>query len=487
MNRKDHMAMGNRVRALADGADGVFGPDSTIVSRVLLIELGGAADDVLVPLAGSGTMPNVGRLIESAALVRLRHAGPLSASAAWATLQSGCGPDVHGLLDDQYVDHHRQRIVSAHSSPRRCPTLGEVVTAADREAPAVRVVDVASAEAIWTRKPSDFAELSHGIALTEAALRGAVADARRVDQSTDWRLLQVRFAVLDSLLQRLWRLLGIGQRPGGGRRWVAKTRQAFRTLDDCLGELIELAEQRGAAVVVVSPFGFGPFREEITLSELLRRRDLLHLAQGAARIGYRLSRMSRKLRRWFVEEKEFTVGSLIPVDWRRSRAVTLHGRSAALVYLNTPERFGTRVLLTRRQRQQAAADVTAAFCEVRHPVTGEPLFDEVYLTEERFGCDPLARCLPEVVAVPSAGFQMRHRLDRNRHLMRTDCSLAATRTGEGLLMVRAAGVVLGQPRTMESSDVAKTILGMLGLFTPPPPDCAARRASRSRLRRCHPA
>ncbi len=203
MNRKGRMTMRERERVFVDSAANVFSPTSITAARVLLIELGGAAYDVLLPLAGLDIMPNVGRLIESAALVRLRCAGPLSASAVWATLQSGGGPDVHGLLDDHYLDHHRQRIVPAHTDPLRCPTLAEVVTAADREAPAVRLADVPSAAAIWKHKPSDFAELSRGIARTETALRGAVADARRVDRSTDWRLLQVRFAVLDPLLHRL--------------------------------------------------------------------------------------------------------------------------------------------------------------------------------------------------------------------------------------------------------------------------------------------
>ena len=124
------------------------------------------------------------------------------------------------------------------------------------------------------------------------------------------------------------------------------------------------------------------------------------------------------------------------------------------------------MLTTRRQYEQAAADVTAALCEARHPVTDEPLFDEVYLTEERFGCDPLARFWPEVVGIPAVGFLTRHRLDRNRQLLRADSSLAAARSGEGLLMIRAPEVVLGRPCTAELADVAPTVLALLGLNPP---------------------
>lgn len=446
------------------------------VSRVLLVELGGATYDVLVPLAESGTMPHLARLLRSAALARLRSRGPGNESVSWATLESGGGPGVHGVLDDCYLDHRRRWLLPGHVRPLPCRTLADLVTAAfpsvghgdtpgnGRETGAVQLCDVPAIAGIWQQRPSSFAALSRGIARTEAALRGVTADAARIDQSRPWRLLRVRFRVLDSLLHRLWHMLGIGSGPGGNRQWVAKTREAFRTLDDCLGELMGLAQRRDAAVVLVSPYGFGPFREKITLSELLRRRDLLQVARGSARLGYRLSRLAWKIRQKIVPQPACqAVGGLLAVDLRRTRAVTLHGQSAALVYLNTPERFGTRVLTSGRQREQTIAELLAAFGEARHPVTDEPLFEEVYLTAARFDCNPLARFWPELVAIPASGFYTRHRLDRNRHLMRTDCSLTAGRTGEGLLMVRAPQVVLGEPCIAELADVAPTVLALLGL------------------------
>ena len=446
------------------------------VSRVLLVALGGATYDVLVPLAGTGTMPNLGRLLGSAGLARLRFSGPVSESVAWATLESGGGPGVHGMLDDSFFDHRRGRLLPGHTRPLPCRTLGDLVTAGfpsvghrdappnGREAAAVQLADVPQSARIWKQRPCTFGELSRGIARTEAAIRNVAAAAGRIDRSSQWRLLEVRFAVLDSLLHRLWHMLGIGRGSGGSRQWVAKTREAFRTLDDCLGELLELAGRRRAAVVLVSPYGFGPFREKITLSELLRRRDLLEAARGTARLGYRLSCLAWKARQKLASMPLCQpVSGLLAADLRRTRAVTLHGHSAALVYLNTPQRFGTGVLSSGRQREQAIAELLAAFGEARHPVTDEPLFEEVYLTAARFDCNPFARFWPELVAIPAAGFYTRHRLARNRHLMRTDCSLTAARTGEGLLMVHAPQVVLGEPCTAELADVAPTVLALLGL------------------------
>ncbi|MHC4180622.1 MAG: alkaline phosphatase family protein, partial [Planctomycetota bacterium] len=236
------------------------------VPRVLLVALGGATYEVLAPLAESGTMPNLARLLQSAALARLRFRAPWCESVAWATMESGGGPGVHGMLDDCYLDHRQRRLLPGHVRPLPCRTLGDLVAAADPEAAAAELCDLPSSARIWNQRPSSYTELSRGIARTEAAIRGAAAEAERIDQSSQWRLLQIRFTAIDSLLHRLWHVLGIGDGPGGSRQWVAKTREAFRALDDCLGELIDLAERRRAAMVLVSPYGFCPFREKITLS-----------------------------------------------------------------------------------------------------------------------------------------------------------------------------------------------------------------------------
>jgi predicted AlkP superfamily phosphohydrolase/phosphomutase len=434
------------------------------VSRVLMVALGGATYEVLVPLADSGTMPNLAGLLRSAALARLQLRAPCNEAVAWATLESGGGPAVHGLLDDCYLDHRRRGLRPGHVRPLPCRTLREAVCGVEGEAAAVQVTDLPRSVRIWQARPATFAELCRGIARTETAIRGATAAAAQIDRSRQWRLLEVRLTALDSLLHRLWHMLGIGDGPGGNRQWVAKTREAFRTLDACLGELAELAERRGAAVVLVSPYGFAPFREKITLSELLRRRDLLQAAQGRARLGFRLLRLAWKVRQRLGPKPACQqVSGLLAADMRWTRALSLHGQSAALVYLNTPERFGTRVLRSGRQCEQAAAEVRAALCEAQHPVTQEPLFKEVYFTAACFGCDPLARLWPELVAIPAAGFYVRHRLDRHRHLMRTDCSLSAARSGEGLLMVHAPQVALGRPCTADLADVAPTVLALLGL------------------------
>ncbi len=414
--------------------DGDNNYDRSLVASVLLIELGGAGWTVLGPLAEAGVMPHTARLLQTAALARLSDGPPLSRASVWATVGEGVGPAGHGILDDDYLDHRRGRIV-ANCEPRP------------------------QDDAIWSRRPADLAELTRRIARTEQAFRQVVQRARDADRSGDWRVLRVRFSAVDGLLHRLWHLLELDDQPSGNRRWVAKAREAFGTLDQCLGELIELAQSREAALVVVSSYGFVPFREKITLFELLRRGDLLRECSGFGKLGYRARRMAWKVQRR-LGGQGVPVGSLLPIDWRRSRALTLHGHSAAMVYLNTPERFGTRVLRTAGQREQTLADVAGALREASHPVTDELLFDDVFLTAERFDADPIERCWPEVIGVPRGGYLVRHRPDGKGQLLRADPTLSATRGGEGLLMVCAPGLKQLGPITAEG--IRPLVLGLLG-------------------------
>lgn len=456
-------------------------PPRSRAERVLLVELDGADYQVLVPMAASGVMPNLASLLQSAALVRLEQHAPWCDSAAWSTLRTGNSPAAHGRLDDYFYDHQRRRLVPAVFQPMGCPTLDEHLTHVDPQIPALRVGDEGPCVSIWARQPETLGELDAGLRRLEAQLQRRLIEAQQADAGSDWRLLTVRIEMLDSITHRLWNLLGVGVGPGGCPSWIARTRQAFAALDHCLGDLIALAQRRKAALMLASPTGFTPFRERIAVAELLRRHELLAPAawkyqvvrqalrlagrwsDNLSRLGRRTPARLRTVRPW--------IGSL-SVDWRSSRAVVLHGQAAAMVYLNTRQRFGSRVLRTRRQHDQAATDVLWALEDARHPATGERLFEQVYLTFERFNCDPLARNWPEIVAIPAQGFHAWPLFTRRPQVLRTEPGLTATHTGQGLWIVQAPGVVLGRPYHARLVDVAPSILDLLGQA--PAPGMAGR-------------
>ena len=117
------------------------------------------------------------------------------------------------------------------------------------------------------------------------------------------------------------------------------------------------------------------------------------------------------------------------------------------------------------------ADVLAVLSEARHPVSGEPLFDEVFATAGRYGCDPLDRGWPDVAGIPAPGMLVRHKPDHHRHLVRPDPSILAAPGSKGMILLCDAGAAVGQGgagvaaeqgETADPTDVAPTILHLLG-------------------------
>jgi predicted AlkP superfamily phosphohydrolase/phosphomutase len=494
-----------------------FQPSS---SRVLVIGLDGATYDVLTPLAEMGVMPNLARFMRHGSLAELNSTRPFITPVAWTTFQTGCDPQQHGIWDYRYLDQPRRRLCLNDSSRILCRTIFDEVAAAGGEvvslnlpmtfpppsgvpgiivggldspspsealapyeafAAALRARSIPlSLDTIWKRVPETFEELSTNVERTRADFHGRAAAARLADSMTDWRLMIVQFQTLDAFQHRAWHLLAADGAAAAPQEWIEQARGAMRALDDAIGELLTLAEQRGAGVAIISDHGFGPFRQKISLPVLLVQRGLLERGGSAQRIQSRFQRIGWKTRKWIWRRMRPGASSstlsrpldaLAPIDWRRSRAVALHGSLAAMIYLNHEARFGCGPLTSASEQQQATLDAIAALREAVHPQTGEALFDEVYSLQERFDCDPIERGWPDVLGIPADGFHTRTKFDAGRALVQNDATLTGTHRQQGVLMLsgRAANSALSdaspvaKPCIAELRDVAPTLLAMMGL------------------------
>ncbi|MBX7166674.1 MAG: alkaline phosphatase family protein [Pirellulales bacterium] len=481
------------------------------LERLLILGLDGATYDVLLPLAEAGVMPNLRTLLRTAALANLNSTRPAITPTAWSTFLTGCGPELHGVFDYRRLDCSHSALCLQQARDLRRPSFlaralscgAEVIslnvpmTAAldDPRGLIVGGIDWPSAEAalapypdfrhalrrrgielsldtIWERPPESLDELAIRVAATERDFLDRSAAARVADeQRPDWRLLLVQFQALDALQHRAWHLLaGVGgQAPTA---WSQVLRRAFVALDAAVGELLELAQRRGAGAMVLSDHGFGPFREKISMPELLRRRGLLYDQTWSQGFLFRGHRSWLKLRKWArrhlsrdgsAASVKKSLAGLLPCDWRRTVAFSAHCNLGALVYLHGARRFGEGPLVTPAQEEQVAAEVLAALGEARHPDTDEPLFSEVFRSAQRFDCDPVEHGWPDIIGIPADGFHTRHRFDRGHKLMRPDPSLTGTHRAAGVLMLDVPGAAGGEMHEAEMRDVAPTILRLLGL------------------------
>lgn len=433
--------------------------------RVLLVELDGASYEGLGPLAARGIMPQMARLLESAALIEPQAVPGLSNRAARATFWTGFPPSEHGMLDDWRLDSSRRRLVPGRIDRLARPTLWQAVQAAFGPAAAVQLEDFDAASLPWQDAPKDLASLERRAASTQLALQALADRAADVERDCAWRLLTVRVRTLGGLQRRLTSALPSGDRPGANPRWVAVVERLMQSLDACLGRLVETARRREAAVVVASPSGAVPLRGRITLSELFLRAGLLQLCRGPAALGYHAGRLGERARQWFASGADAarSARAVVPIDWRRTSVVALHGHSAALVYLNTPERFGSRQLATASARDHAARAAVEALAAAREPTTGEPLFVDAFCAEDRYGTSAQRHGWPEVIGIPATGFTTRHRPDRQGRLVRPTRGQTTTAGGPGLLVINSPWTPPGEHHTCSLEEAAPLIAELLGL------------------------
>src|SRR5690349_21850465 len=83
-----------------------------------------------------------------------------------------------------------------------------------------------------------------------------------------WAGLMVQFQNLDPFQHRVWPYLNVDATGIDHPEWNAAAAEVIRGLDEAIGQLCELAQRRGAAVMIVSDHGFGPCRGRIHVNRI---------------------------------------------------------------------------------------------------------------------------------------------------------------------------------------------------------------------------
>ena len=161
----------------------------------------------------------------------------------------------------------------------------------------------------------------------------------------DWSALMVQFQNLDPFQHRAWRYLNVDETGIDDPAWNAAAAEVIRGLDDAIGLLCELADRRGAAVLVVSDHGFGPCLGRIHVNRILvdagvaRLPGLAGPARPPGAAGRRPRSGSGAQKRDDPEARsasfDQSVAAQFPFDWKRTLAFAPHQDTAAMVYLNS--------------------------------------------------------------------------------------------------------------------------------------------------------
>ncbi|HEX8203120.1 MAG TPA: alkaline phosphatase family protein, partial [Isosphaeraceae bacterium] len=478
------------------------------VSRVVFLGLDGGTMAVLAPAFQRGWLPHLAALWRRAAFGTLRSSAPMVTPVAWTSFATGCTPPVHGIHEFYYVDPSDRTIRPNHAGRVRVPTLWQILGASGRAVvslnlpmtyppPHVRGLVVGGSDApglvwafaqcpdfgaeiaahvpdyshkiVWKRRPRRLDDLRSLAARNRAAFRAQADAAERADARTDWAALMVHFHNLDSLQHRLWPYLDVDSTGVQSPGWNAEVVSCLRALDEAAGRLMELASRRDAAIIAVSDHGFGPCKALVNVNGLLRRAGLQRGLAYGTRFRYRASRLRDRFWRWRTRHEPGGSGRRLPrslagevgCDWKRTVAFAPFGQLSGCIFLS-PQAAG------HAERAERATDEVIALCRAaRDPETAEPLFADVFAVADRYGLDPAAEGLPDVLALSRDGYQAQAKWSPFHHgLLSPDPDLPATHYADGIVAIDAPDIRPGGHLSADLHDIAPTTLAMLGLRIP---------------------
>ncbi len=306
-----------------------------------------------------------------------------------------------------------------------------------------------------------------------------------------WDLFFAHFWGTDRAQHELWHLFD-EQHPNHDRDEAAlhapRLKGFYSMLDEGLARMVE--DAGGANVLIASDHGFGPIHRFFSINIWLMERGYLRLRNDPLSafkrfwfsIGftpvlfYRLSmalglarhrlaggfhsrqRMQMLLNRFFL--------SLENVDW--SRTVAYSRGNYGQIYINVKGREPFGCVSEGAQYESIRQEIKDELLATTHPLTGEQLFDRVYLREEIYE-GPYVEEAPDLVFLPK---DMKNKalgtLDftSNRFVFPVHGNSGDHRM-EGILL--GIGDAFKQDHhfgSLSILDVAPTVLHLLGLSVP---------------------
>ncbi len=418
---------------------------------VLVVGLDGGTWDVLGPLCQQGVMPHLNQLLQEGLRCFLLSTVPMVTPTAWTSFLTGRQPWEHGIWDFFRLQGSPPQLCINHSGNIRGTTLLEqvasqggnvvgvdlpmtypprpagawilggfdspgteqVLRAAPEFAQALKQHRVDVLRHFVPRADGSLESVQQLVQGCEAVMGNRVQIAQVAHAQLPWQLMIVQFQQLDGFQHRCWPWIEQAIRYGVDYSpWTQQVARFFRAVDHQLGQLVQMAQQRDAAVVVVSDHGFGPARGRLHVPWMLSHLGFAPRDHWWSRICYRVRRWRWKLDSWHARHFRRVQGHAVPRPltaqfpwpWRRVLAVPLHGDLGSMIYLNDRRRFPWGQKLSWAQRLRLAQELAQALQQLRDPESGEPLWEEVIVCESRWDTDPVEQQWPDVIAIPQPGW-----------------------------------------------------------------------------------
>jgi predicted AlkP superfamily phosphohydrolase/phosphomutase len=287
-----------------------------------------------------------------------------------------------------------------------------------------------------------------------------------------WDVMMVLLKLVDNLQHKTWRYLDprfCDQDPA--RRQL--TLDCFSRLDEVLGKLKALADEKKATVMIMSDHGHGSLDGKAQPNLLLSRWGYLGLRSSLARAKTRGLVWWKRLRHsnnGCPSGSQGTVDHDLAFEWSRTKACVLHAGIYGFLYINLKGRQPEGIV--------NPADFESLRDEIREKllsakyVRGDGkesrIFPEVHTIEELYGCNRKDYpWMPDLLLVPDDGLAVVKKIRGGSPVRWIPISrLEGTHRLEGIFIANGPGVASGKKIRARIADIAPTILAGIGERVP---------------------
>jgi predicted AlkP superfamily phosphohydrolase/phosphomutase len=477
----------------------------------LIIGLDGATFDILNPMMDRGLMPHLRQFIDRGSAGILESTTPPITPAAWTTFMTGKGPGQHGIVDFERYDVKHNRLSFNSTETIREKTIWEILSEKNLRVGSINLpmtyppskvngfmisgFETPSVKADFTYPQNLKADIlerwpgyNYRSNWQRKTLGGMEIYQRNLDYINDsfvqgceitkycgdkygWDVMMVLYKLVDNLQHKVWRHLD-PKTSGSDPERAKRAADCFKHLDDVLGDLFAYAEEKGAAVLIMSDHGHGSLDGKAQPNLLLKKWGHLRLvsktSQAKTRTTYMLNRMFRKDTSRFAAN--YGVEHDLAVDWPRTRACVVHAGMCGFLYLNLKGRQPEGIV--------EPGDYEKLRDEIRGRFLGEKaktadgrtinVFPEVHKAEELYNCSRQEQeWMPDLLLVPYDGLAVVRKIRGHSHVRWTPPHRReGTHRRAGILAVQGPHIREGYTVHGQIADIAPTLLAMLGLRIP---------------------
>ncbi len=496
--------------------------------KTMIVGLDGATFDLIRPWAASGRLPTFRWLMSEGTFGELRSTIPPMTAPAWTSFMTGKNPGKHGLYDWIYrrQDSYDVSPVTARSCAE--PKLWSLLSEAGKRVCVYNVPMTYPPEAVngimvagmltpsvrspFTYPADLYKEITRqvdeyilypdpGQAYSDAGvdaflerlyktIENRLKVLRFLRAKEGWDFFMVVFNGTDAIQHALWKHMS-PEHPQHDTAKAGKYGSAilefYQYMDTWLAGLLEDLDE-DTLLMIMSDHGAGPFRKFIHLNNWLRQEGWLQLKAGSRtrvkaelfRAGFTPMNVYNLLMRFGLGalKREVVRGkgqgllkSLFlcfgDVDWSRTVAYSLG--NVGQIYLNVCGREPQGIVEPGIGYEAARDQIIRRLADLRDPVTGERVVEEVYRREEIYAGRYLERA-PDILFIPKNleyfGFG-EYEFGSNEIIENVVRGISGTHRMNGVVMLKGQPIQRGvELQGAAITDLAPTTLYLMGVPVP---------------------